>query len=208
MSKIIDITREIFTGMPVYTGNPQVKIEEIAKMPESSTNLSLITMGSHTGTHVDAPKHIKNNGKGVNKIRLESCYGNCKVLDLSKKKESVTEKDLKKYKLKKGEIVLLKTKNSKMQFKKFDSKYVYLSLDAAKYLREKKVKAVGIDYLSVQKYHSGNQKVHKTLLENNIIVFEGLNLKNVKKGKYFFVGLPLKIRNCDGSPARCILLKK
>jgi len=207
MRKIIDISREVTTGMPVYSGNPTVKIVWKEKLPKASTNLSLIEMGSHTGTHVDAPRHVSNKGRGVDKIPLNQLVGKCRVLDLTKAGREIKKEHLTKYKIKKGEIILCKTKNSNMPFKKFNPDYTYIGVEASEYLRDKKIRTIGVDYLSVQKYHSGNQTVHKNFLTHNITIFEGLNLKNVKAGKYTFIGLPIKIKGCDGAPGRCLLVK-
>ena len=111
------------------------------------------------------------------------------------------KKNLRKHK----EIILLKTLNSKKQYKTFRKDFAHLKIDAAKYLVEKKVKTLGIDYLSVKKFHADHE-VHEILI-NNLTLFEGLYLKNVVPRKYLFIGLPLKVK-CDGAPARAILIEE
>ena len=206
--KIFDISLTIKDGMVVYPGNPLTSVKQIKKMPEASSNLSLITMGSHNGTHVDASKHVDNNGKGIDVINIDSLIGKAEVLDLTHVDFEIKKSDFNKVKINKGDIILLKTRNSLESSKVFNERFVHLSLEAADHLVSKGIKAIGIDYLSVQKFHSGNQDVHSAFLKNNILIIEGLSLKNIKSGNYEFVCLPLKIKDCDGAPARAILIKK
>lgn len=206
--KIIDISMEIKPNMLAYPGNPKPKIVRCARIPKNITNESLITLGSHTGTHIDSPFHIRKTGKTTNKIPLASLYGKCRVLDLTRAGMRISKEQLMKYKIKKGEIILLKTENSRKQYKKFRKSFAHLWHDAAEYLAKKKIKTLGIDYLSVDGFRpSGGLPVHHLLITNNITVFEGLYLKNVKPGTYTFAGLPLKI-SCDGAPARAFLINE
>lgn len=204
--KIFDVSRPIHEGMLVYPGNAPPRLKFISKRPLDSTNLSEFSMGSHTGTHVDAPKHVAWSGKSVLEIPFDHLHGSCRVLDFTHAKKSVGAAELKASKIKKGEIILLKTRNS--EEKKFVRDYVFLELDAALFLAEKKVRTLGVDGPSVQKFHSGNQLVHEALLLKGITVFEGLNLSKVPAGTYDFVGLPLPLQDAEASPARVFLIKK
>jgi len=112
--------------------------------------------------------------------------------------------DLEGYQIQEGDIILLKTKNSKRGYEEFRKDYVYVKLDAAEYLVEAGVKTLGCDYLSVKKF-GGDDEVHQVLISNLTLV-EGLNLAEVPEGEYIFIGLPLRI-SCDGSPARVILVE-
>jgi arylformamidase len=204
--KIYDISMEIKEGMLTYPGDPEVRIK---KIPKSASNLSELTLGSHTGTHVDVKRHINNKGLGVDRIPLEKCIGPCKVLDLTKTKfgDGIRPVDLANFSIKKNDIILLKTKNSSIKNKKFRKDFVYLTEEGAEFLVNKKIKAVGIDYLSIQKYHTGSCAAHCVLLDKNVLIFEGINLSKVRPGKYTFIGLPLKIKEGDGSPIRAILVE-
>jgi len=206
--KLIDISLTIQDGMMVYPGNPPVCIKQVQKIPKNSTNVSQLIMGSHTGTHLDAPKHINNKGKGVDQVPLARFYGPSQVLDLTRIPfgKGIEEEHLKKFKITKN-IILLRTKNSKRGYKKFHPDFVYLTEDGAKYLLKKGVKTVGVDYLSIQQFHSGYCAAHCVLLNKNVAIFEGLNLSKAKAGTYTFIGLPLKIKNGDGAPARALLIK-
>lgn len=200
---IIDISHVIHPKMPNYPGSPKI---EIKTFPGKSSTSSAIILGSHTGTHVDAPRHVFRFGPGVDAMPLEAMVGMCRVLDLSYVKEAIQIADLKKYKIQKGERIIVKTKNSSRGFKKFFSDYIYLSGDAAQYLGKIGISLFGIDYLSVKQKGSADNRPHTELLKRKIVIFEGLNLAKVKQGKYFFVGLPLKFEGLDGSPVRAILI--
>lgn len=206
LKKIHDITLEIKPEMIVYPNNPAPEISFLRKVPKASSTLSRIVLGSHTGTHADALLHVEENSSGLDKIPLEAMAGECRVLAMEDV-QFVSKQELEKHDLKKGEIILLKTSNSKHGYEKFREDFAHITVDGAQCLAEKKVKTVGVDYLSVQKFHSGNQTVHSTLMEAGITIFEGLDLRGVKPGKYFFAGLPLKISGIDGAPARAVLIE-
>jgi len=202
--QIFDISIPIHEKMAIYPNNPKIEISSI-KTP--SSYLSKIIFGTHTGTHIDVPRHVIKKGKGVDKIELEQIVGECRVLDMTKVKESIKIDDLKKYKIKKGERILVKTKNSIRGFKKFYKDYIYLDGDAADYLTEKQIVLFGIDALSVKKPGSSDVRAHTSFLKNEIVIFEGLDLSQVKEDNYYFIGLPLKMKGLDGAPARVILIK-
>lgn len=203
--KIIDISMEIKEDMLIFPNNPIPVIEQYASIPRNGTNESLITIGSHTGTHVDSPSHIDNSGEPSMKIPMESFYGKCRILDLTGAGKEIHKEHLVKHKIIENEIILLKTENSLKQYKTFRSDFAHIKIDAAEYLVKQKTKTLGVDYLSVKKFHA-EKEVHETLI-NNLTLFEGLYLKNVKPGNYTFIGLPLKI-NSDGAPARAILIEE
>ncbi|MDH5713104.1 MAG: cyclase family protein [Candidatus Bathyarchaeota archaeon] len=204
MLNFYDVSLPIREGMIVYPGNPKPSIRRYSSIPRDKVNESSITFGSHTGTHVDSKLHIQNEASGAEALPLNSFYGKCKVLDLTNAENEIHRKDLESYQIKKGDIILLKTRNSKRGYREFRSDYVHVKLDAAKYLVEAGVKTLGFDYLSAKKY-GGDDEVHEVLI-NNLTLFEGLNLAEVPEGEYIFIGLPLRI-NLDGAPARVILVE-
>lgn len=201
--KFYDISVLIEENMAVYPGNVKPKIRNHAVIPLNKTNESLICLGSHTGSHVDAKRHLKNDAKGASALPIDSFYGKCRVLDLTRIESEIHKKDLEKYFLQKGDIVLLKTRNSQFGYREFREDYVHIKLDAAEYLVRAGIKTLGFDYLSVKKFKQDDE-VHRVLIEN-LTLFEGLNLSEVPEGEYVFAGLPLKI-DCDGAPARVILI--
>jgi len=190
--------------MIIYPGNPVVSLKQL----RGATSVhSEITMGSHTGTHVDAPRHVFRNGKGIDSADLKKMVGECRVLDMTHVKKGISINDLKKEQIRNRERILVKTKNSKRGFKKFRNDYIYLEGDAAEFLAQKRVNLFGIDYISVKQKGSSDNRAHTELLKRGIVIFEGLDLSNVKPGAYYFVGLPLNFKGLDGAPARAILLE-
>ncbi len=206
--KIIDISMELSSAMITYEGDPRVKMDVIKSFSKNGVLLSKISMGLHSGTHVDSGLHYLRNGESIDKIDLKSLVGKARVCDLISAKSSITVSDLKTCGMKKDEIILLKTRNSKLLGKKLFSRgFVHLSENAADYLVGKRIKAVGIDYLSVEKFRSRENYVHKKLLSCKIPIIEGLDLRKVEPGEYVFYCLPLKIKGGEASPARCILIR-
>ncbi|MFQ5661647.1 MAG: cyclase family protein [Candidatus Paceibacteria bacterium] len=206
--KIIDISLPLNSSTVIYPNNPKVEIEEnIDKRKGLTVTDSKITLGSHTGTHIDAPRHVFEDGATLDQIPLEQIVGKCRVLDFTDAEESIKTSDLEKHDIKEGERILAKTKNSEIGFDEFRNDYIYLDGNAAEYLAKKRVALFGIDYLSVKQRGSEDIRPHTELLKNNIVIFEGLDLSQVEEGEYMFVGLPIRFTGIDGSPARAILLK-
>lgn len=200
--KLIDITIPIQNNMASYPKNPEVKIDS---MSTGSSTISSLHLGSHTGTHVDAPAHVFEGAQTVDNIPLSALVGPCRVLDMTHCPESVGVVDLEKYNIQPNERILLKTTNSQRGYNEFYSDYVFLHGDAADYLAALNVSLVGIDYLSIKQRGSDDHRPHTSLLEKEIIIFEGLNLKDVDEGSYFLMALPLKLKDLDGAPARVVL---
>jgi arylformamidase len=139
---------------------------------------------------------------------LDILCGECRVFDLRTVKESIKIQDLESYNIQKGERILVRTRNSDNDFKEFTSEYIYLDGDASDWLAEKEIVLFGIDYLSIKKRGGNDHRPHTSLLEKDIIIFEGLDLRSIEEGDYMFVGLPLKLQGLDGSPVRAILMQK
>ena len=204
--KIYDLSPEISESMAVYKNKVEKKPKlKITRTLKEGANESRLDIDSHTGSHVDAPYHILRDGKTIENMNLDKFMGKCIVLDFTKIKDSITQKHLKNKKIQKNEIILLKTKNR--TDKTFNTNFTYLDKSGAQFLASKKIKAVGIDNLGIERSQP-NHETHKILLKNNIPIFEGLDLSKVKQGRYFFYGLPLKIRKGDASPVRAVLVKE
>jgi len=203
--KIYDISLEITEDMGVWKDkdSKRPKIEVTSTLKTGNANESKLHIDAHTGTHVDAPFHFLRNGKRIDAFALDKFLGECVVVDLSKiNNRGIEKEDLVKAKIRKNDIVLLKTQN---KYKKaFDFNFVYLSKSGAKFLASKKIKAVGINALGIER-NQPEYNTHKILLGEGIPIVEGLELSEVKAGRHFFIGLPLKIKN-DGSPIRAILI--
>lgn len=211
-NKWIDITLPLTNGMLHWPGDPPFIRTFIKKIGRSSScNLSKIDMGVHSGTHIDAPLHFIQKGPSIEKVPIEHCIGPARVIAIRDKKK-ISLKELISKKLRKGERILFKTCNSLFWYKKneFDKGFVYLSIDAAKYLQDKQIKFVGIDYLSIggTTPESKGRGVHKILLSSGSVIAEGLDLSGVTEGRYDLICLPLKIVGSEGSPARVLLKKR
>jgi arylformamidase len=200
--KIYDITAPIFDGMPVYKNKPekQPSFERVTNAHVTETRMSLDV---HTGTHMDAPLHMVNDGETIETIALEKIVGPCKVLDLTHVEDGINKGDLTSFDIEKGDFLLFKTSNSNNE--EFNFEFIYLKEDGARYLAELDIRGLGIDALGVERSQPGHP-THKALFSKKIIVIEGLRLKEVQQGEYFMVAAPLKLIGTDASPARVMLL--
>ncbi len=205
---IYDITVPIRSGMPVYEGDPSVEIRAWSALAKGdSANVSFLHFGAHTGTHVDAPAHFIEGARKIDALSLDVLMGPARVVDVP---DAVTEIDLDFLtgcNLNHIERVLFRTRNSALWDEDFRKDFTHLSPEAAEKLVGMGVKLVGIDYLSIEKFHSGHHRTHLALLSKNVVIVEGLNLSNVAAGDYELICLPLKIAegSGDGSPARAVL---
>ena len=209
--KIYDVTFPISDQTPIYEGDPKVKIEIANSLANGdAANVSHICFGVHTGTHVDAPVHFIEGARRVHELEFEKLIGNCRVVELSGDVTAIEPQHLEN--LESVERVLFKTRNSAFwnePEKGFRTDFTYITPEAAKILVEKNIKLVGIDYLSVEKFGSKDFATHVTLLEKEIVIIEGLDLREVPAGDYELICLPLKYIGGagDGAPARTILRK-
>ncbi len=207
--KIIDISLPLNNQTPIYPENIPLSVSVHHAMPEYNTQLSSITFGSHTGTHIDAPAHAVMGALPLDKIPLENFVGPCRVLDFSQSEgEAVTKTFLESKNIKSGERILLKTKNSIRGFKEFYEDFVYLEGDGADYLSSLRVLLVGIDSLSIKKRGGKDNRPHTALLSKNIPILEGLDLSKAEEKEYELFCLPLNFTNIDGAPARAVLIQR
>ncbi len=207
LGKWIDISIPLHNNMVHWPDDPPFQKELIQNILQGDhNNLSKITMGSHTGTHVDAPHHFIQDGKDICLMPIDLMIGIARVIEI-KDSHHIGPEELEKHQIQPGERVLFKTINSATLWETdtFSKDFVALSKEAAEFLAKKKIKVAGVDYLSVGGYKSDGTFIHRTLLVQGIWLIEGLNLSRVKPGKYFLICLPLKIVSGDGSPARAII---
>lgn len=197
-------------GGVVYPGNPEIRIEPHSELVKgASSNLSRISFGSHTGTHVDAPRHFFDAGASVDQLPLEVLVGPARVIVVDGSVMSITAADLQPHRLRGVERVLFRTRNSRfVREREFHPDFTYIAPDAAEHLAAAGVKLVGVDYYSVEQFHSGHHRTHRTLLERGIVIVEGLDLSEVGAGEYELCCLPLRLAGLDGAPARAILLSR
>ena len=208
MATIYDVSLPIMSGGLVYPGNPEIAItpqQEIAQ--GASSNVSLLTFGSHTGTHVDAQKHILEGGLAVDALHLDVLMGPAILIVVPDDVLAVTAGHLRAHDLTGQQRVLIRTRNSGfIRQRDFVRDYTYLAPDAAEYLVSLGVKLVGVDYLSIEQFHSGHHMTHRTLLGRGVIIVEGLDLSVPPAGRYDLRVLPLRLAGLDGAPARAVLI--
>lgn len=208
MRRVIDISVPNGPGQHVYPGDPEPRIDPVRRLANGDVcNLSLLTMGSHTGTHVDAPFHFLADGPKLGEVPMDRMVGECLVADLRGRTE-VDAASLRDVPLRDGDLLLCLTDNSaKWAAPSFQTDFTYLTKDAADVCVQRGVKAVGMDYLSIEAFGTSEFVVHQTLLGAGVFVIEGLDLRQVTPGRrYTLVCLPLKFPELDGAPARAILL--
>ena len=204
--KIWDVSMLIEEEMMVYKNRAEKKpkITLDRRFAEGGINESSIHMNLHTGTHIDAPFHVQGAGQTVESLDLARLITPCTVLDLTNVSGAITESDLIGQPIGKGNFVLLKTRNSYSE--DFLMDFTYLAQSGAEYLAKQGVRGVGIDALGIERDQPGHL-THNRLFDHQIIIIEGLRLKEVPEGDFMMLALPLKIKGVDGAPARVILLE-
>lgn len=203
----IDISIPITPGMINWPGDPPVGISRMRDQGQGDeATVSRLSMGAHTGTHMDSPMHFLTHGAGMESMPLEATLGGCRVIELTDE-HSISRESLEVQSIREGERVLLKTRNSRTRWweTSFNEHFVYISAAAARYLASLRIVTIGIDYLSVGGFHHDGVATHRALLEAGIWIIEGLDLTRVNPGSYTLYCLPLRIDRGDGAPARAVL---
>ena len=203
----IDASVPLHTGMVHWPTDPSVRVERFADMDKGAVcNVSKMDMCAHAGTHMDGLNHFIKNGAPLDTVPFDAVMGPCRVIEI-KDADSVKPAELRRFRLARGERLLLKTRNSKRQWwdQEFDTRFIHISKEAAEHMVERGIRTIGIDYLSVGGHERDGVECHQVLLGAGIWIIEGLNLTRVKPGRYDLICLPVKIRNSDGAPARAIL---
>jgi arylformamidase len=204
--RLLDVSVPLAAGVPAYPGNPEFELEPVKRIADGgSSNVSRLVMGTHTATHVDAPRHFFDDGAGVDQLQLDLLLGRARVVEIARR-GAITEQDLAAAGLREDLRVLFKTPNSALwNGERFHTDYTYLTEDGARYLVDQGVKLVGIDYLSVEQFKKAGAPAHRALLSHGVIIIEGLNLADAEPGMYELYCLPLRIAGADGAPARVVL---
>ena len=202
----IDVSVYLSSELPTWPGDPVLKISKAHDINKGAVaNVSELSLSAHTGTHMDSPYHFINSGLTMNDWQPDFTIGKVKVFEV-RNKEFITAAELKSFDIKEKDRVLFKTFNSSYKWftKPFNANFVCFSEDGAAYLAEKKVKTVGIDYLSVGGMSNGIE-VHNHLLNASIWIVEGLYLDQISEGLYDMICMPIKIKDADGAPCRVLL---
>lgn len=210
--KAVDLTHELRNGMTIYPGDPLPSFESYATLEKNGVNLTKLTLGSHTGTHIDAPRHFIPNGRGIDQISVSKLIGEAYVADMSIKPigDGITAQDLNdviRGRVKRDDILVVYTGCSEhWDDDSILQNYTYLTGEAAEYLVSKDVRAVGIDFLSVEKFRAPNPVAHKTLLNKGIFIIESLSrsIRQFVGKRILMMCMPIKLENGDGAPSRVI----
>jgi len=202
-----DATHPLRNGMACWPGDPVFEQRLAASMAKGDVcNLTALSLCAHTGTHMDAPRHFIADGATIDQMPLAAGVGPCRVVALDVA-DQITAADLRSLRLRAGERVLFKTRNSlrDAELQAFDRDFISLRADAAAWLARKRVRFVGIDYLSVGGYEKDGVETHRHLLGAGIWIVEGLDLRAFEPGRYEMICLPLKLAGADGAPCRVLL---
>jgi arylformamidase len=203
----IDVSVTVRAGMPHWPDNPPIVLERAMDIGRGDgCNVSLLSMGVHTGTHMDGPVHFIDGAAGLDEMPLTATMGEARVIHIADP-EAITVEELRPHELRRGERILFRTANSERCWKTttFVEDFVGLTEAAAAYLAECGLRTVGIDYLSVGGYRSDGASIHRVLLEAGIWIIEGLDLSAVEPGRYELICLPVKLHHSDGAPARAVV---
>jgi arylformamidase len=204
----IDVSVAIRDGMQHWPDNPPIVVEKVMDMAHGdAATVSKIALGVHTATHMDAPSHFKVDGTTIDQLPFDAGVGPARVIEI-RDPDRITVAELELHSIGAGERILLKTANSPRAWNtaRFVEDAVYLTAEAARYLAERKVRTLGIDYLSVGGYAADNGvAVHEPLLEAGVAIIEGLDLTAVPAGPCDLICLPIKLAGGDGAPARAFV---
>ncbi|HEX21527.1 MAG TPA: cyclase family protein [Actinobacteria bacterium] len=208
MRRFYDISMPIYQGMLSWPSDPDVFITPFKEIAAGkSSNVSAITMGTHSGTHLDPPVHFFPDGATVDTLSFDAMIGEATVVALEVEKE-IGRDVLEELELNGVERILFKTKNSLfIRSETFKKDFVHLTKDGAQYLADIGVKLVGIDYLSIDGYGDKEAPVHNIFLSRGIVILESIDLSAVEPGRYQLICLPLRIVKGNGGPARVVLIK-
>lgn len=208
---IYDLSVPLGEEIPTYPGDPGIDIRAWFSLDQGDpANVSLLQLGAHTGTHVDAPAHFIEGAARVDSLSLDVLIGEAHVIEVPEDRRSIDEAFVKHHCAPDAHRILFKTRNSAFWDQHstgFREDYTYLELDAARQLVEQGIKLIGVDYLSIEQFGQEGHPTHLALLSQGVIILEGLNLTDIPPGRYELICLPLRIGSGkgDGAPARAVL---
>jgi arylformamidase len=211
--RIFDVTVPISELTPIQPGESRIQIDKLSRISlGDQENTSRIHVGTHTGTHVDAPFHADERGLTVDKLPLELLMGPAFVAEVEQVQGNAVDAfDLARLHFPKDTTrLLVKTRNSRLWengFTEFERDYVYLAPQTAHWLVRRGIQLLGWDYLSIDPSGAKDLRAHQTLLGAGVVVVEGLDLSRVQPGPCHLVCLPLKLKDGDGAPARVLVIR-
>lgn len=207
---IIDLTMDIYDGAPAFELDPNCSVQPYHTIESAGYNMTQISMGTHQGTHLDAPYHFLDDGKTVEQLDLSKCVGEAILVDLSHKrpKEAIDVADIAAYasRIQAGSRVIIRTDwHRQYPEKHYFSDFPYMTVELSQWLADQKIALIGMDFPTPNP--TDYDEIHKILLRAEIVIVEGLaNLSEIGEQPFMFVGAPLKIRGRDGSPIRAVAI--
>jgi len=194
--------------MTVYPGDPVFHSHLVSSFKQGSIcEVRELTIGSHCGTHIDAPRHMIPGGATVESIPLDHFIGPCRVLTFSA--QIITEKMLIEKGIQPDERILLRT-DPRGEYEPKNGQFnpAVLSIGAAQYLAEKKIRLIGIDAPTVENMEICDGEIHRTLLHAGVAILEGLCLTEAAGEYYYLSALPLSLSGENGAPCRAVLVEE
>jgi arylformamidase len=208
LPEILDISLPIFSGMPIWPGDPVPTLQPVTTLERDGVQTSRLILGTHTGTHLDAPRHFIPGGRTIDQLDLQALVGPCQVIEVAHGGERVSHAALRYFDLQPGARVLLKTQRAQRpDGLAFTPDFIALDPSAADYLCERRVRLVGIDSPSIDAWGVDDFPCHKRLLGADILLLENLVLQHVAPGAYGLIAVPLKLIAADGCPVRALLTR-
>jgi arylformamidase len=206
LNDYIDVTVPFRDKMMCFPGDPPCTITPHWQIKKGDiVNLSVLCMGSHTGTHIDAPNHFIDQGKTVEELPIEHFIGRAKVFEFLNK-DYIDIQDIDNLGIVKNDIIIFKTDNSEyMKIGVFKEDFTYITPEAARFLAEKGILTLGFDFLSIEKFGSKDFGAHYALLGAGVVLIEGMDLTQISQGQYDMISLPMLIAGGNGSPIRVLL---
>jgi arylformamidase len=205
----VDVTVPVHDGMVHWPGDPEVHVTNVLDLARGdNATVSRLDLGAHTGTHVDAPAHYIAGGKGIDELAFAALLGRARVVSLPGI-AAIGREAVDAIAPAAGERILFRTDNSSRCWRddRFVGDYTSVSLEGARALTARRVRTIGVDYLSVGSPANG-APVHRELLAAGVCIIEGLDLSRVEPGIYDLICLPLRIRHGDGAPARVLVRRR
>jgi arylformamidase len=197
---------------PIYEGDAPMKFEFLKDMRKGDAlTLSVLSLGAHSGTHIDAPMHFVAGGAAIDQLPLEPLIGRARVLDIPDSVQAIDAAELSRHEWRGAERVIFRTRSSRrgwMASATFQRDFAYIAPDAAQLLADAGVQLVGIDYISAEQFGAPAPLTHRILLGRGIPIVEGLSLETVSAGDYDLIVLPMKVAGHEGAPARAVLRRR
>ena len=209
----IDVTAPLdSTTTPVYEGDPPMSFRFVLDMRRGDAlTLTSMSLGAHSGTHIDAPMHFVRDGAPVDQVPLAALIGPARVIEIADAVQVIDAAELNRHQWRGAQRILFRTRASArgwMRAPGFHRDFAYIAPDAAQLLADAGVALVGVDYLSSEQFGAPAPLTHRILLGKGIPIAEGLMLEQVRAGDYELVILPLRITGHEGAPARAVLRRR